>query len=356
MKKILFLLPYPLHQAPSQRFRVEAYFGLLRQQGIAFETSEFLDQRAWAILYKKGSLPQKAAAVLKGFLRRSWLVFFASGSFDYVFVHREAAPLGPPLFEWWLAKVRRKKLIYDFDDAIWIPAITGSNRLAASVKCFWKIRHICRWAYKVAAGNDYLASFARAVNPSVYLLPTCVDTETRYNRVKAAGGGRPVIGWTGSHSTLKYLDPLVPVLQALEQHFDFTFLVICNQPPAFTLRNFEFLPWTEASEISDLLKIDIGVMPLEQDPWSEGKCGFKIIQYLALGIPAVASPVGVNRTIIEEGRNGFLCGTPEQWEAALARLLQSPALRKELGAEGRRKMVAQYSVGANARNFLSLFS
>ena len=116
--KVLFLLPYPLHHAPSQRFRVEAFFTLLKKEGIPFTTAPFLDDKAWKILYQQGSGVQKAWAVVKGFLKRFYTVCFTADRYNYVFVHREAAPIGPPLFEWLLTKVFRKKVIFDFDDAI----------------------------------------------------------------------------------------------------------------------------------------------------------------------------------------------------------------------------------------------
>ena len=352
---ILFLLPYPLHKAPSQRFRVEAFFNLLHQQGITYKTAEFLSASAWKVLYQKGSTLQKAAAIIKGFIKRLFIVLFTAYKYDYIFIHREAAPLGPPVFEWLLAKVFRKKLIFDFDDAIWIPNTSESNKIASYVKCFWKVALICKWSYKVSAGNAYLANWAKQHHSKVVINPTCVDMVGRFNQLKKQETNKLVIGWTGSHSTLKYLDELVPVLQNLETKHHFEFLVICNQPPLFQLGSLRFIKWQESTEIKDLLNINIGVMPLVNDTWSEGKCGFKLIQYLALGIPAVASPVGVNKEIITEGGNGFLCTTKDEWTAALEGLLTNAPLRTNLGVAGHQKIAQQYSIESNAANFLSLF-
>jgi glycosyltransferase involved in cell wall biosynthesis len=359
-KKVLFLLPYPLQQAPSQRFRVEAYFGLLEQNNIDFDTDCFLNDEAWQVLYKKGSVVKKAWAVCAGFLKRASRVLLKAGGYDYIFIHREASPLGPPIFEWFLAKVMRKKIIYDFDDAIWIPNTSNENKLVNWVKAFWKIKHICRWAYKVAGGNEYLCRYAARYNKNIVLLPTCVDTERRHNQLKDQQTEKLVIGWTGSHSTMKYLDALVPVLEEMAAEApgkaNVEIVIISNKAPQFSLDKLRFIPWSEATEIEDLLRFNIGIMPLEDDTWSEGKCGFKLIQYLALGIPAVASPVGVNKQIVEQGINGYLCETEEEWHQSLQKLVQDSSLRAGMGAKGRAKMVTEFSIQANAARFLGLFS
>lgn len=354
--RVLFLLPYPLHQAPSQRFRVEAYFELLQKHNISFDTHCFLNEDGWKILYRSNSSLQKIKAVVNGFVKRTWKILFGVKKYDYIFIHREAAPLGPPVFEWLLAKIHRKKIIYDFDDAIWIPNVSETNQLARFAKSFWKVACICGWAHTVSAGNRFLAAWAQQHTDSVILNPTCVDTENKYNQSKTCQQAKPVIGWTGSHSTLKYLDRIYPVLQRLEKEFDFDFLVICDQAPPFSLKSLKFIQWQEPTEIEDLLKIDIGLMPLEADAWSEGKCGFKLIQYLSLGIPAVASPVGVNKAIIERGENGYLCADDEEWYQAIKSLLNNRDLRGRLGRKGREKMEREYSIQANATRFLSLFS
>lgn len=368
---VVFLLPYPLHRAPSQRFRVENLLFLLEEAGIPYALHPFMRAATWQVLYKNGSVLQKGWGVVKGFLQRWHTLLFDTAGYDYVFIHREAAPVGPPLFEWLLAKVLRKKIIYDFDDAIWIPNTSAGNRLAASLKAFWKVKFICRWAHRIAAGNEFLAAFARSYNANVVVMPTCVDTVRRYlpqqstsstqvsNKKIAAilpEKRRPVIGWTGSHSTLRYLMILLPVLQALEKEHDFEFVVICDQPPpaGFNLQNLRFVVWQEATEIQDLQQLDIGVMPLDQDAWSEGKCGFKLIQYMALGIPAVASPVGVNKAIITNGSNGFLCHGTEEWHTALSCLLGDVHLRTSMGRQGRQLIEEKYSIQANASVFLNL--
>jgi glycosyltransferase involved in cell wall biosynthesis len=358
MKKgsILFIVPYPEHKAPSQRFRVELFEPYLLQQKIHYSIASFMDADTWHHLYQKGSALQKVWGIIKGYFKRIKTVFIDVPKYDYIFIHREAAPLGPPVFEWIIAKLWRKKIIYDFDDAIWIPNTSKENKLAGWLKCFWKVRLICKWSYKIAGGNDYLCRYAKQFNRNVVLIPTCVDMERQHNTSKIHTTTKPVIGWTGSHSTLSYLDIVIDTIKQLQDELDFTFLVIANKKPNLDLNDWQFIAWNEASEINDLLKIDIGIMPLQPDEWSEGKCGFKIIQYLSLGIPAIASPVGVNKAIIEEGVNGYLCSTATEWENKLTLLIQDANLRRQLGDNGREKILAEYSTQSHAQNFISLFS
>lgn len=353
--KILFMVPYPVRHAPSQRFRVELFEPYLQEEGIGYTIAPFIDAHTWNILYKKGSAIQKVWGIVKGYLKRLKTVLMDVHSYDYVFIHREGAPMGPPVFEWIVAKLWRKKMIYDFDDAIWIPNTSAENRFASWLKSFWKVKYICKWSYKVVGGNEFLCNFARQYNNNVVLIPTCVDMQRMHNGIKEHKDGVVTIGWTGSHSTLPYLDEIMDALLYAEQQLNTRFILIANKKPELPLKNWEFLNWNEQTEIDDLIKIDIGVMPLKDDNWSEGKCGFKLIQYLSLGIPAVASPVGVNKVIIEEGINGYLCRTKEEWQTALTTLVANVDIRKKAGIAGREKMQREYSIAANKEKFIKLF-
>jgi glycosyltransferase involved in cell wall biosynthesis len=296
------------------------------------------------------------ACILKCYFRRGYTIFFEAKKYDKIFIHREAAPFGPPVFEWYIAKVLQKPIIYDFDDAIWIPNTSAQNSMISFFKAFWKVSFICKWASNVSAGNPYLAQFAKNESTAnISIMPTVVDTINQYNLIKVQTTDKVVVGWTGSHSTLKYLDLILPVLKRLQETDDFIFLVIADKNPELTLKNFIYQPWVAATEIADLIKMDIGIMPLNQDLWTEGKCGFKLIQYLSLGIPAVTHPVGVNKEIIEHGVNGFLCSTAEEWHISLKKLIEDSNLRKRFGEQGRKKIISEYSIAANKDKFLSLF-
>ncbi len=353
--QVLFLFPYPHGTAASQRFRFEQYLGFLAQAGIRYRLASFLDADTWKILYKPGHGRAKLTGILKGFGRRLKLLAQIP-AYDFVFIHREAAPLGPPVLEWIIAKVLRKKIIFDFDDAIWLANTSAHNRIAASLKWHRKTASLCRWSHRVSAGNRYLAQYAGQFNERVTINPTTIDTVGLHNQLKDQATPGVVIGWTGTHSTIGYLTPLLPVLRELEKEYAFTFLVISDQPPDFTLPSLQYLPWNKATEREDLLRMNIGIMPLTDDPWAKGKCGFKALQYMALGIPAVASPVGVNCDIIRDGVDGYLCHTDAEWKNALAQLLGNDALRTRLGHAARQRIEESYSVQANRLTFLRFFT
>lgn len=360
VKKILFLVPYPLQESPSQRFRFEQYFGQLQQQGYRYKVQSFLNSDNWRAFFRPGNIITKAVALLSGFCKRIFIVL-TSPMYDFVFIHREVTPVGPPVFEWLLAKVFRRKIIYDFDDAIWLTDRPDESWFFKLVKWRSKVASICSWSFKVSCGNEYLCDYARRFNNHVVYNPTTIDTENlhnadRFNVVKS-DGNRITIGWTGSHSTLKYLNDVEEVLsKVITEYSNVDFLVIADREPSLDNMPVRFIPWNAETEIEDLLQIDIGIMPLPDDEWANGKCGFKALQYLALERPAVVAPVGVNSFIIEDGVNGFLCSTPKQWERALRKLIEDANLRKMMGEKGRTAVEQRYSVRSNTSTFLSLFA
>ncbi len=353
--KVLFVVPYPLDEAASQRFRFEQYLPVLQQQGIKYKIAPFWGSKAWAILYKPGKSLQKALGVLIGFLKRLVLLPQVL-AYDYVFIHREATPLGPPWFEWVVSRVLRKRVIFDFDDAIWMPNTSPDNSLAAKYKWHSKIADICRWSYKVSCGNKYLQSYAQKYNSKSILLPTTIDTINLHNRTRQQQANKVVIGWTGTHSTLPYLKLIEPVLKRLEEKYSFDFLVIADVRPNLNLRSLKYKVWQKETEIEDLLKFNIGIMPLPDTEWAKGKCAFKALQYMSLGMPAVVSAVGANITVVQHGATGFLCNNEQDWYTNLEQLLQNCKLRAEMGEAGQRWVKEKYSVTAHQSTFLQLFT
>jgi len=352
---ILFIVPYPIDKAPSQRFRFEQYFSALQKKGITTTVKPFLSNEIWDILYLPGRFPRKALAIIGGLFKRFFLLF-ALRKYDYIFIHREATPIGPAFFEYFAAQWLRKKIIYDFDDAIWIPNYSEANSFFSFLKGYSNVKHICKWAYKISCGNDYLCNYARQFNTNVVYNPTTIDTENYHNKVKNQETDNFVIGWTGSHSTIRYIEEVIPVLSELEEKYTFQFMVISDLKPTYNLKSLVYRKWNKSSEIEDLLLFNIGIMPLKDDKWANGKCGFKALQYMALGIPALVSPVGVNTRIVDDKINGFICTSPEDWKNAIEAIMKDKSLSKEIAKNTRLKIENQYSVKSNTANFIELFS
>jgi glycosyltransferase involved in cell wall biosynthesis len=214
---------------------------------------------------------------------------------------------------------------------------------------------LCKIAYKVSCGNDYLCEFARKYNANTFYNPTTIDTNSHHNKKQMHTGKKFVIGWTGSHSTVKYLDELVPVLQRLENKFDFEFCVISDVAPVFRLKSLRFIKWNKQTEIEDLLNFSIGLMPLPNDKWANGKCGFKALQYMALGIPALVSPIGVNSKIVDQGVNGFFCNNAADWENSIELLYNNPQLLEQMSNSTQQKIREKFSLESNKVNFYNLF-
>lgn len=357
-KKISFLVPYPTGIAPGQRFRFEQYLDQMTKRGYVVKLFPFLSPRSNEILYQPGHVVRKITGVLAGLFRRITQLPEILRS-DFVYIFREATPVGPPLFEWLIGPVFRKKIIYDFDDAIWLSNTSTENKFISGLKFHRKVRSICRWSYKVSCGNKFLADFARKYNNAVIINPTTIDTIQLHNaslyHVKK-NDHQVVVGWTGTHSTLPYLKLLLPIVEKLQEKYPaFRLLVIADKKPDWVLPCLQFTVWNKDTEIIDLLRMDIGIMPLLDDDWSRGKCGFKALQYMSLEKPALVSPVGVNERIVDHEVNGFHCSTPDEWLEHLEFLVNNQQARIEFGKKGRAKVIRDYSVVSNSDNFFSLF-
>lgn len=352
-KSVIILAPYPFGQAPSQRFRFEQYMVLL-QQHYTVDFHSFLSDNTWKTLYKEGKFLQKIIGIKLALIRR-FLLLFKIVSYDYVFIHREATMVGPPFIEWIIAKVLRKKIIYDFDDAIWLPNYSDSNASFQRLKMYWKVKYIIKWAHKVTVGNDYLRDYAIQFNSAVQVIPTTIDLKNVHNKKVNHDSSPITIGWTGTHTTSSYLKELASVFEKLAKTEHFKFIFISNHPPDFDFPNLEYIQWNKSTEIEDLSQIQIGIMPLKDDEWALGKCGFKGLQYMALGMTAVLSPVGVNKTIIQHGENGFLCANSTEWETTIKTLMAHPEIRQKTGKAGLKTIEEKFSTSALADPYIQLF-
>lgn len=352
MKKLIIIAPYPLGEAASQRFRFEQYLVFFEKNNWNWRFEPFWNKKTWNILYKPGMKFQKSVGLFAGFFRRFFLLFKLSG-IDVVFIHREASPVGPPVFEWVIAKILRKKIIYDFDDAIWKPNVSTSNSFVNSIKFYGKVKRICGWASLVSCGNKYLGDYSKKFNSKVRLIPTTIDTDYHFPNKKEEGNTL-VIGWTGSHSTTYYLNSLIPVFKKLEKQFEFELRIISNIDLHLPLKSYQFIHWNKEREIADLQLFDIGIMPLPDDDWSKGKCGFKLLQYIAVGVPSIASPVGVNTEIIIDNTTGWVAQTENEWYEKLSFLIKNSEARKSVIEKATEHLEKNYSVNAMQGKYLAM--
>jgi glycosyltransferase involved in cell wall biosynthesis len=343
--RVLGLVPYPIGRAPGQRYRIEQWAPHLQRDGIELAFAPFLSARGMDVLYRRGHLAAKASAVLRGHLRR-----LTEGArtrrFDVVYVYREATMLGPPWFEQlWLGR-GGTPMVFDFDDAIYLPVASAANAWASRFKWAGKTAALCRLARVVTVGNDVLAEFARRTAQTVRVVPSTIDTD-RYVPAPRPPNPRLVIGWTGSATTLPYLEAMAPTLRELRRIVDFDLRVIGGEVKLEGL-SVQCVPWRDSTEVADLRPLDVGLMPLPDDEWSRAKCGLKALQYMALGIPPVVSPVGANRTIVRDGVNGFHADSSADWIDSVRRLALDPELRRRLGAAARSTVEEGYSARVQA--------
>ena len=352
-KKVLFLAPYPFNRAPSQRFRFEQYFKYLGKNGIHFGFRSFYSESLWQKM-SSGKVLAALPGLVAAYLTRIFHVLL-SIRYNRIFIHRELTPAGPPVYEWILARLFRKKIIYDFDDAIWLTDDETRNRFLYRMKWASKVGAVCRMSRMVSCGNEYLQSFALKCNPHSLINPTTIDMDAISGRRHVHKPGNIIIGWTGSHTTLKYLYMIRDPLKEILKNPGITLRIICNRRPHWDINEYNFIEWSRDNEVEDLLNIDIGLMPLPDDQWTRGKCGFKAIQYLALGIPALVSPLEVNRQIVDHGSNGYYCSSAANWINYVLELAGDPLKRDKFGTSGIQKISANYSAVSNLSNFLGFF-
>lgn len=321
--KILFLSTR--RTKPSFRFRVEQFLPHFRARGhicdVAFLANTPLS-RLW--FYRRLSA-YDAVVLQKRLLSRA---------------------------EVFLVRQRAKRLIYDVDDAVMFngqgqPEMRRQSRFRATVSA----------ADVVICGNSFLADQAQDYARRIAVIPTCIDSEAFHPRWKSQNAGPLTIGWTGSRSTNRYLNEILPVIASFGSRVQFRFLSDTSEGVDLQSLgdvSYRFTPWSPEVEITETAAFDIGLMPLPDNPWTRGKCGFKALQYMGLGIPAVCSPVGVNAEIITHEKNGLLAKSPEEWTRALGRLVADSEFREQLGQAGRKRIEEHYAVNAQAPRLVEL--
>jgi glycosyltransferase involved in cell wall biosynthesis len=355
VKKILFIAPHRLNRAPSQRFRFEQYLDFLVTNGYKCDFSPLVSVNDDRIFYSKGRYFGKFLLFIKYFFRRSKDVI-RSYSYDIVYIQREMFFLGPAFFEF-ILRFSKARIVYDFDDSIWLPNVSDANKNLNWLKSFRKIRKAVAYADIVFAGNAYLKNFAMKYNKQVLIIPTTIDTN-EYTKIAVPKTDDTVcIGWSGSITTIQHFKYAENFLKKIKEKYGnrITIKVIGDKNYENFALDVVALDWKKDDELKELSSFDIGIMPLPDDKWAKGKCGLKGLQYMALEIPTIMSPVGVNKEIIQDGQNGFLASDEAEWIEKISRLIEDATLRKEMGQKARESVVTKYSLDAWKNTYLEVF-
>lgn len=338
--KVLFLTQMD-ERGPSSRYRVYQLLPLLKQKGIDPEVSPGIEGELYETIYSRGYQLGKWKALPVIWKKRQSDVRRLH-EFDAVFIQKGILP---GLYSGLEKKMAREKpIVFDFDDAIWLPR-QGGSRVARFMHREAAVKELLRLSSAVIAGNDFLADYASHYNRNVTVVPTAVDV-SRYPKNRSS----EVVGWIGSAATLPYLKSVGGVFQRL----NIRPRVIGVGNPGSLGFDVEYRPWHLGSEAWELSQIGIGISPLPDTPWERGKCGVKLLQYMACGIPVVASPVGVHHQMVRSGENGFLAHSEEQWVGYLASLMKDAQLRDRMGERGRAFVQQDYDVHGAADKIASI--
>ena len=355
-KKILVICPHPVNVAPGQRLKYEQYFEIWEKEGYEIEVSPFMTNRFWDIVYKPGHFFEKVLWTVYGYSMR-FLDLFRVKKYDLVYVFLWGTPFGSALYER-LLRILASHLIFDIDDMVFLGHSSDANRFFQPLKGRGKMIYLMKTADHVITCTPLLDQFTRTFNINTTDISSTVDTYYRYQVVnKYKNDHKVVIGWSGSHSTSKYLYLLKDVLVELAKEYDFVLRVMGDTNFNIEGVDVETIEWSEKVEMDVLRSFDIGLYPLPNEEWVFGKSGLKAIQYMGLGIPTVATAIGANFRIIENEKNGYLVNVDDNylWKEYLAGLISDPNLRRKIGAKGRITIENKYSVEANSIKYLKAF-
>ncbi len=355
-KRIVALVPNILGFSPGQRVRIELWENYLKQAGWKVEFFPFENDSLHEILYKRGNTLAKVGRMLGCYqqqLKRAMNKFPA----DVIFVYREAALIGPAWLESLIAR-QNIPIIYDIDDPVFIPYKSPTSGWASLLKFSKKTHKIFKLSSHVIAINELIGDYARIYNPNVTVVPNCVDIE-RYKpsieRQKRQAGNDVRLVWIGSHSTMRNLLGIVEPLKKLQREHTAQLLIIGAGDIDMNGVDIEIRQWSAETEVNDLLEGDIGLVPLVDSNWNQWKFFYKVIQYMSVGLPVIAPRMGSNGEIIQDGVNGFIVDTKQEWFERLKLLVENPDLRCEMGANGRKTVVEKFSAEVQMPRVVKVF-
>jgi len=353
-KTIAALVPNILGFSPGQRVRIELWEKYLTEAGWKVEFFPFEDEALHEVLYKNGNPMQKAARLFACY-RRQLNVVRRKISSDVIFIFREAALVGPAFIER-IAARQNTPIVFDIDDPVFLPYRSPVNGWASLLKFSKKTHELFRLSTRIIAINRLIGDYAAQYNPNVFIIPNCIDTD-KYkpleNKPDAGKGVRLV--WIGSQTTMQNLVMIKEPLKKLQAEIDAPLLIIGAGEADLAGVQTEMRQWSAETEVSDLQEGDIGLLPLNDLEWNNWKFFFKAIQYMAVGIPVVARRMGSNSEVIEDGVNGFLVESMDEWYERLKLLAGDRELRMKMGKAARQTVVEKYSLQAQMPQLVKVF-
>lgn len=336
---------------------MEQYFPYLKEAGFDYDYSWFIDEKDDRVFYSSGKWIGKLGVFLKA-IRIRLSDVLRSNRYDVIFIQREAFMTGSVFFEKQFSR-SPARVIFDFDDAIWLDDVSEQNRKLRWLKRPSKTADIIRMADEVIAGNHFLAEYARQFSQHVHIIPTIVDTAVFKPAGPARRAGEPIcIGWSGSKTTVKHFETVLPALRKLNEIYGhkIRFKLVGDRNFRAEGLHMECSDFSFENELKEFREMDIGLMPLPDDIWSKGKCAFKAIQYMSFETPPVVSPVGMNTEVVQHGVNGYLANSFEDWISSISQLVESDELRTRLGKKARQTILDKYSLQSQLDRFLHILS
>jgi len=353
--RVLVLTPYPYGTTAGPRSSFELWERVLHEAGISFDYAVFETDRLHRILYAQGRAAPKALEMMRAYVQFIPKVRQVD-EYDAVLVNREATLIGPAIVERWVTR-RGKPLIYLLDDPLYIPYRSPANGWLSYLKFFGKVKMLCRSSAVVLANSPSHCAFARRYNANVWQIPSLVDGE-RYTGWKpriSSARDRVRVGWSGSPSTISNLQVIRRPLQALSARADTELVMIGALDYGLPEVPHTPVQWRAETEVEDLRRLDVGLVPVPLTRWTPHKFFLKLIQYMALGIPPVATPLGSNTAVITEGETGFLARDDAEWQHAVGRLIGDPDLRERVGRRAAAAAHERYTLQANAERIVAAF-